>query len=129
VSAILNGTSCIYGIVNGTVANLFVQSFSVSAGFNNEDTVQNEAGLTVTHRLDDRKTTLSVDGICKTGTVPTLGSTLTFTTNTSSAYPAGTASTNFVGTVIKVDEKAQNKGFTSVSIEAVDYESITPAGP
>lgn len=124
MAAILTGTSCIYGIA-GTVSNLFVQSFSVSAGFNNEDTVQNEAGLTVTHRLDDRKTTLSVDGICKTGTIPVLGATISFTTNTSSAYPAGTASTSFSGIVTKVDEKSQNKGFTSVSIEAVDYEGIT----
>ena len=124
MAAILNGTSCIYGI-NGTVANLFVQSFSVSSGFNNEDTVQNEAGITVTHRLDDRKTTLSIDGICKTGTVPVLGTTITFTTNTSSVYGGGTASASFSGVVVKVDEKSQNKGFCSVSIEAVDYEGIT----
>jgi len=125
MAAILNGTSCIYGIGSGTVANLFVQSFSVSSGFNNEDTVQNEGGVTVTHRLDDRKTTLSLDGICKTGTVPVLGTTISFTTNTSSAYGGGTASTTFSGVVTKVDEKSQNKGFCSVSIEAVDYEGIT----
>jgi hypothetical protein len=124
MAAILNGTSCLYGI-NGTVSNLFVQSFSVSAGFNNEDTVQSEAGLTVTHRLDDRKTTLSLEGICKSGSVPVLGATISFTTNTSSAYPAGSASTSFSGVVVKVDEKSSNKGFTSVSIEAVDYEGIT----
>lgn len=125
MAAILNGTSCIYGIGSGTVANLFVQSFSVSSGFNNEDTVQNEGGVTVTHRLDDRKTTLSIDGICKTGTVPVLGTTISFTTNTSSAYGGGTASTTFSGVVTKVDEKSANKGFCSVSIEAVDYEGIT----
>ncbi len=125
MAAILNGTSCIYGIGSGTVANLFVQSFSVSSGFNNEDTVQNEGGVTVTHRLDDRKTTLSLDGICKTGTVPVLGTTISFTTNTSSAYGGGTASTTFSGVVTKVDEKSANKGFCSVSIEAVDYEGIT----
>jgi hypothetical protein len=126
MAAILNGTSCIYGI-NGTVSNLFVQSFSVSSGFNNEDTVQNEAGITVTHRLDDRKTTLSVDGICKSGSVPVLGATLSFTTNTSSAYPAGSASTSFSGVVISVSEKSVNKGFTSVTVEAVDYEGISYA--
>jgi hypothetical protein len=125
MAAILNGTSCIYGIGTGTAANLFVQSFSVSSGFNNEDTVQNEAGITVTHRLDDRKTTLSLDGIVKAGAVPVLGSVLTFTTNTSSVYGSGSASTTFNGTITKVDEKSQNKGFCSVSIEAVDYEGIT----
>jgi hypothetical protein len=124
MAAILSGTSCIYGIA-GTVSNLFVQSFSVSAGFNNEDTVQDETGLTKTHRLDDRKTTLSLEGICKSGSVPVLGATISFTTNTSSAYPSGTASTSFSGIVVKVDEKSANKGFTSVSVEAVDYEGIT----
>lgn len=124
MAAILNGTTCIYGI-NGTVSNLFVQSFSVSSGFNNEDTVQNEAGLTVTHRLDDRKTTLSVDGIVKAGTIPTLGSTLTFTTNANSSYGTGSASSNFTGVVVKVDEKSVNKGFCSVSVEAVDYEGVS----
>ena len=124
MAAILSGTSCIYGIA-GTVSNLFVQSFSVSAGFNNEETVQDESGLTKTHRLDDRKTTLSLEGICKTGSVPVLGATISFTVNTSSAYPSGTASTSFSGIVTKVDEKSANKGFTSVSIEAVDYEGIT----
>jgi hypothetical protein len=127
MAAILNGTSCIYSIGSGTIANLFVQSFSVSSGFNNEDTVQNEAGITVTHRLDDRKTTLSVDGIVKTSTVPVLGAVLTFTTNTASAYPAGSASSTFVGVVTKVDEKSVNKGFCSVSVEAVDYEGISYA--
>ena len=124
MAAILNGTSCIYSI-NGSVANLFIQSYSVSAGFNNEDTVQNEAGLTVTHRLDDRKTTISIEGICKTGVVPVLGATLSFTTNTNSAYPSGSASTSFSGVVTAVSEKASNKGFTSVTVEAVDYEGIT----
>jgi hypothetical protein len=124
MAAILEGISCIYGI-NGTVTNLFVQSFSVNSGFNNEDTVQNEAGLTVTHRLDDRKTTISIDGICKTGSAPVLGATLSFTTNTASSYAGGTAGTAFVGVVTSVSEKAANKGFTSLTVEAVCYEAIT----
>lgn len=124
MAAILNGTSCVYGIGSGTVANLFVQSFSVSAGFNNEDTVQDENGLTKTHRLDDRKTTLSIDGIVKVGTVPTLGTTITFAINTNASYTAGSATSSFTGVVTKVDEKSQNKGFCSVSVEAVDYEGI-----
>ena len=127
MAAILSGTSCIFGIGTGTVANLFVQSFSVSAGFNNEDTVQDEAGLTKTHRLDDRKTTLSLEGIVKVGTVPTLGATITFAINTNASYTAGTATSSFTGIVTKVDEKSQNKSFCSVSIEAVDYEGIAYA--
>ena len=58
--------------------------------------------------------------------MPTLGAVLTFTVNTASAYPSGSASTSFSGTITKIDDKGSNKGFTSVSITAVDYEGITP---
>ena len=126
MAAISNGTSCVYGIA-GTVSNLFVQSYSLSASFNNEAMVISEAGLTVPHRLDDRKTEITIEGIAKTGSIPTLGATLTFTVNTSSAYPAGSASASFVGVITKVDDKGSNKGFTSVSVTAVDFEGISYA--
>lgn len=127
MAAISNGTSCIYGIANGTFGNLFVQSYSLSSSFNAEATVVDETGLTKTHRLDDRKSELSVEGIAKTSSIPVLGAVLTFTLNTLSAYPGGSASASFVGVITKVDDKGQNKGFTSVSITAIDYEGITPA--
>ena len=127
MAAISNGTSCIYGIANGTFGNLFVQSYSLSSSFNAEATVVDETGLTKTHRLDDRKSELTVEGIAKTASIPALGAVLTFTLNTNSAYPGGSASASFVGTITKVDDKGQNKGFTSVSITAIDYEGITPA--
>lgn len=126
MAAINNGTACVYGIA-GTVTNLFVQSYSLSSSFNNEAMVISEAGLTVTQRLDDRKTEITVEGIAKTGSIPTLGATLSFTVNTSSAYPAGSASASFTGVITKVDDKGSNKGFTSVSVTAVDYEGISYA--
>jgi hypothetical protein len=124
MAAIINGTTCVYGI-SGTVSNLFVQSYSLSSSFNAESMVINEAGLTVTHRLDDRKSEITIEGIAKTGSVPVLGATLSFTVNTSSAYPAGSASTSFSGVVTKVDDKGSSQGFTSVSVTAVDFEGIT----
>ena len=127
MAAISNGTTCIYGIANGTFGNLFVQSYSLSSSFNAEATVVDETGLTKTHRLDDRKSELTVEGVAKTSSIPVLGAALTFTLNTLSAYPGGTASASFVGTITKVDDKGSNKGFTSVSITAIDYEGITPA--
>ena len=127
MAAISNGTTCIYGIANGTFGNLFVQSYSLSSSFNAEATVVDETGLTKTHRLDDRKSELSVEGIAKTSSIPVLGAVLTFTLNTLSAYPSGTASASFVGTITKIDDKGSNKGFTTVSITAIDYEGITPA--
>lgn len=126
MAAISTGTTCIYGVA-GTVANLFVQSYSLSSSFNAEATVADEDGLTKTARYDDRKTEITIEGIAKTTTMPVLGATLSFTVNTLSAYPSGSASASFVGTVTKVDDKGSNKGFTAVTITAVDYEGITPA--
>jgi hypothetical protein len=123
-AAISNGTTCVYGI-SGTVSNLFVQSYSLSSSFNAESMVINEAGLTVTHRLDDRKSEITIEGIAKTGSIPILGATLSFTVNTSSAYPAGSASASFSGVVTKVDDKGSSQGFTSVSVTAIDFEGIT----
>lgn len=125
MAAISTGTTCIYGVA-GNVANLFVQSYSLTASFNSEAQVADEDGLTKTARYDDRKSELTVEGIAKTSTMPTLGAVLSFTVNTASAYPSGAASVSFSGTITKIDDKGSNKGFTSVSITAVDYEGITP---
>jgi hypothetical protein len=125
MAAISTGTTCLYGI-DGTVTNLYVQSYSLSSSFNSEATVVDEDGLTVTARYDDRKSEITIEGIAKTSTMPVLGATLSFTVNTASAYPSGTASASFSGTITKVDDKGSNKGFTAVTITAVDYESITP---
>jgi len=126
MAAISNGVTCLYG-VTGTVTNLFVQSYSVSSSFNAEATVVDETGVTKTHRLDDRKSEITVEGICKTNDMPLLGGVLSFTTNAKTAYPSGLASVSFVGTITKIDEKGTNKGFTSVTVTAIDYEGITPA--
>ena len=126
MAAISNGTTCLYGVA-GTVTNLFVQSYSLSSSFNADVTVVDETGLTKTHRLDDRKSEITIEGIAKTSTMPTLGAALSFTVNTLSAYPAGSASASFVGTITKIDDKGSNKGFTAVTITAIDYEGITPA--
>ena len=123
MAAISNGTVCLYGVA-GTVSNLFVQSYSLSSTFNADATVVDEDGLTVTHRLDDRKSEITIEGICKTGVIPDLGAELSFTLQADSAYPSGSATTAFVGLVTKVDEKGSNKGFTAVSVTAVSYEGI-----
>ena len=126
MAAISNGTTCLYGVA-GTVTNLFVQSYSLSSSFNADVTVVDETGITKTHRLDDRKSEITIEGIAKTSTMPVLGAALSFTVNTASAYPAGSASASFVGTITKIDDKGSNKGFTAVTITAIDYEGITPA--
>ena len=125
-AAISNGTTCLYAI-SGTVSNLFVQSYSLSSSFNSEAMVVDETGITKTHRLDDRKSEITIEGIAKTTSIPVLGATISFTVNTLSAYPSGSASVSFAGVVTKVDDKGTNKGFTSVTVTAVDFEGITYA--
>jgi hypothetical protein len=125
-AAISTGTTCLYGVA-GTISNLFVQSYSLSSSFNADVTVVDETGITKTHRLDDRKGEITVEGIAKTSSMPVLGGTLSFTVNTASAYPGGTASTSFSGVITKIDDKGSNKGFTAVTITAIDYEGITLA--
>ena len=123
MAAISNGVTCLYGVA-GTVTNLFVQSYSLSSSFNAEATVVDEDGLTKTHRLDDRKSEITIEGICKTSTMPVLGVALSFTLNALTAYPAGSASVSFSGTVTSVKETGSNKGFTQVSVTAIEYEGI-----
>jgi hypothetical protein len=126
MAAISNGTTCVYGIA-GTVTNLFVQSYSLSSSFNAEAMVVDETGLTKTHRLDDRKSEITIEGICKTSAIPTLGTAIAFTVNTTSAYPAGSASASFSGVITKIDDKGTNKGFTTVTVTAIDFEGISYA--
>jgi hypothetical protein len=89
--------------------------------------VADEAGLTVTARYDDRKTELTVDGICITTGMPVLGAILSFTLNVDTAYPAGTAAEQFEGNITAITQKGTNKDFTSVSITAVSYEGVDPS--
>jgi hypothetical protein len=124
MAAISHGVTCLYGVA-GTVSNLFVQGYSLSSSFNSEATVVDEDGLTKTHRLDDRKSEITVDGICKSSSMPILGATLSFTLNAATAYPSGSASTSFSGVITAIDEKGSNKGFTAVTVKAIDYEGIT----
>lgn len=129
MAAVSTGTTCLFGVA-GTVTNLFVQSYTVNSTFNLSGTVADETGLTKTARYDDRKTEVTVDGICKTSTMPILGADLIFTLATASAYPIpGTATVSYEGTITAISEKGSNKDFVSVSVTAVCYEGVdvTPA--
>jgi hypothetical protein len=81
----------------------------------------------IRYRIDDRKSEITIEGVCKTSSMPVLGVALSFTLNAATAYPSGSASVSGVFTITKIDEKGSNKGFTAVTITAIDYEGITPA--
>lgn len=123
-SPVNKGIVCLYGIGAGQQANLFVQSYTVTSNFNNSAYVVNEDGVTVTSRYDDRRSELVVEGVAKASSIPALGTNISFTAKTSSAYPGGAASTTFSGVVTKVDDRGSSKGFVSVSITAESFEEI-----
>jgi len=125
MASVNKGTTCLYGVA-GTIQNLFVQSYSISSSFNNEDMVQDESGITKTCRYDDRKSEITVEGIVKTTGMPELGASFSFTLNANTAYPSGSPSVSFAGWITKVDEKGGNKEFVKVSVTAVDYEGVAP---
>jgi len=121
MAAVTIGTALIYGIADNVTA-MVIQSYSCDSGFNLDITAQDKEGLTITQRLDDRMSDLTVDGILEEGSIPELGGTLEFTLNANSAYPEGTGTTSYYGTIVKVSEKGSCKGFATVSITCKAYE-------
>lgn len=124
-AAVNTGTVCLYGIGAGQEASLFVQSYTVSSGFNNTGTVVDETGRTITARYDDRRSEITVEGVASASSIPALGATLSFTAKTASAYPGGAASVSFSGVITKVDDRGSSKGFVTVSLTAESFEEIT----
>ena len=120
MAATLKGVTCIYGVA-GTVSNLFVQSYTLTKNYELNDTVQDETGKTVTARYDGVMRELSVDGICKTYDMPTLGGSIAFIVSTD--LGAG-ATPTFEGVIESLEEKGGNKEFVKVSIKAKQWESI-----
>lgn len=121
MASVTVGTALIYGIA-GDVTAMVVQSYSCDSAFNLDVTAQDKEGVTITHRLDDRMSDLTVDGIVETSGVPQLGATIEFTLNANTSYPEGAATSSYYGTVIKVSEKGSSKNYTTVSITAKAYE-------
>ena len=124
-AAVNTGQVCLYGIGAGQQASLFVQSYTVSSGFNNTGMVVDENGRTITARYDDRRSEITVEGVASASSIPALGATLSFTVKTASAYPSGSASVSFSGVITKVDDRGSSKGFVTVSITAESFEEIT----
>jgi hypothetical protein len=121
MAAVTVGTALIYGIA-GDMTAMVVQSYSCDSAFNLDITAQDKEGLTITHRLDDRMSDLTVEGILESGGIPQLGAEIEFTLNADSSYPEGSATPSYYGTVVKVSEKGSSKGFATVSITAKAYE-------
>lgn len=124
MSAVVKGTACTFGVA-GTVTNLYVQAYSVNSGFNVDEKVVAENGLTVTNRLDDRMCEVTVDGVVKTSSMPDLGATFNFTCNTDVPNVLGSHTASYVGYITRLEEKGGSREFAKVTVTAVCYEAIT----
>jgi hypothetical protein len=124
MAAILHGVTCKYGL-DGSVAELVTQSYSITSDFQSTQTVEDENGLTVTVRYDNRKSVIKVDGLAMTESIPVLGAAFSFEVNTSSAYPSGSAAGTFDGYITSIQDQGTNKGWTNISITAECYEAVT----
>lgn len=121
MATVVIGEALIYGIADDVTA-MAVTSYSCDSSFNSDVTAQDKDGITITQRLDDRMSDLTVEGILSAEGIPELGATITFTLNAASAYPGATATSTYVGYIVKLSEKGTNKGFATVSITAKAYE-------
>lgn len=121
MATIVVGTALIYGIADDVTA-MAVQSYSCDSSFNSDVTAQDKDGITITQRLDDRMSDLTVEGILESASIPQLGDTITFTLNAASSYPGATATASYVGVIVKISEKGSSKGFATVSLTAKAYE-------
>ena len=123
-AAVVQGITAIYGIGDTAVDNAICQSYTNDGEFNNEATIVDETGLTVTWRGDDRKTQISVEMIAKSTSMPVLGDPFEVVINTAAAYTSGGATTTFSGWVTKISDKGSNKSFSAITVTAVGYEAI-----
>lgn len=121
MAAVVVGTALIYGIADDVTA-MAIQSYSCDSSFNSDNTAQDKDGITITHRLDDRMSDLTVEGIIETAGIPDLGDTLAFTLNANSAYPEGSATSTYYGTIVKISERGSSKGFATISLTVKAYE-------
>lgn len=114
MAAVVKGTAHVYGI-NGSVASLTVQSYTVARSFELDDKVAAEHGRTITHRLDGRMNELTLEGVLVTsGFSLQIGDNLSFAGNEIS----------FSGHITRIDDRGQARGFTLISITAVEFEEI-----
>ena len=121
MATVVVGTALIYGILDDVTA-MVVQSYSCDSSFNNDITAQDKDGITITQRLNDRMSDLTVEGILETSSIPQLGDVIEFTLNSASAYPEGSATASYYGYIVKISEKGSSKGFATVSLTAKAYE-------
>ena len=115
MAAVSKGILHVYGI-DGTVSNITVQSYTISRSFELDDKVAGEHGRTITHRLDGRTNELSIEGVLVSSSFSiSIGDSLSFAGNEIA----------FAGHITNIQDRGQSKGFTLISITAVQFEDIT----
>lgn len=115
MAAVVKGTAHVYSFTTGQVANLTVQSYTITRSFELDDKVSGEHGRTITHRLDGRVNEISVEGVLQTSSFSvSIGDNFSFSGN----------EITFSGVVTRVEDRGQAKGFSLISLSATQHEDI-----
>jgi precorrin-2 methylase len=106
------GTAHVYG-VTGTITNAKIQSVTRNEEFANTGTTENESGVVIERRYDDRTKRVTIQlKFTSTYTKPDIGDTITYDTV---AY-----------IIEKIGKEEKNKDFTLLTIEGIQSEGVTP---
>jgi hypothetical protein len=113
MAAVTKGQAHLYGIT-GTITNATVLSFQVTSRFNNNDETQNESGVGIEVRLDDRREDATITIRMRSGyTVPAIGTELTY--NTVKYW------------IEEITRNETNNGFRELTMNIKNAEGITLA--
>lgn len=119
MAASIKGTAHFFGIGSTTLANATIVGINAAHEFDLSETVEDESGVTVETRKDNRKKTLSITAQIRSGyTFPDIGTVIAI---------SGLADSTFNGNY-EIDNKGQayqNDQYLEQTLELVAHEGIT----
>lgn len=106
------GTAYAWGVDSTSTIPISVTSFSISDKFGVEAFVEDENGVRVAMRLDDKENELSLEGTLKSsGTVPAIGTNITYRGIT------------FI--IKEIETRGEAKGYTKIAVKGSAYSGIS----
>lgn len=106
------GTAYAWGVDATATIPISVTSFSISEKFGVEAFVEDENGVRKAMRLDDPEYELSLEGTLKTsGTVPEIGTNITYRTHT------------FI--IKEIETRGEAKGYTKIAVKGSKYSGFS----
>jgi hypothetical protein len=117
MAAEVHGTAHIFGIA-GTLTNLTIQGIVGSSGFELNQTTEDQTGVTIETRRDNRKLTLTVNARMQSSyTMPAVGAAVAITglqTPFNATYE-----------LVRIGQTYANADYLEIELELEKYEGVT----